>query len=160
MTRERKSHQRGSLPRKANTTTATTTTVNRKAVPQRGWAVENRRTLSTSSGSPALVGVHRHVLGAVVGEDAPYIGEEPDDPDVPYQHGHPDQPFYEVDEYVGREYAFQGHGGDEGHDEEQAHGKGHRYDHGAGHDPARNLFVLPDLVLDGHRGRAIEGLDP
>ena len=53
MSRDVNSNQNGSLGMAMNNRIETNTTVSRNAVPQRGCAVENRRTEAMSKGAPA-----------------------------------------------------------------------------------------------------------
>ena len=53
-------------------------------------------------GQAGLVGVHGHVLRAMVGEDAPYVWHEADSPNVGYEESDPYSPLDELNQPLRR----------------------------------------------------------
>ena len=80
-------------PTNAKTKMPITITQSKKAVPQRGWIKLNFCTSLGRQLGAGLERVDRLVLGAVVLEDAPQVGQQPDQPDVGDEDGDADQPL-------------------------------------------------------------------
>ena len=105
--------------------------------------------------------IHSHVLGAMVGEDAPDVLQQSDGflcRNTKCRQSY--QPLNNIAQDIGGDSVVKGASHEERHEEENADAQDKRHGEDDSHQPGRHVLLGPGLILHGYGGGTVEGLNP